>query len=105
MSDLVKLPGVARKTANVVLYNAFGKTEGIAVDTHVRRLSRLLGLSSHNDPDKIEKDLMQIVPRQKWGRFTYLLIEHGRNVCIARRPKCGKCVLNDICPSAFTVQS
>jgi endonuclease-3 len=105
MAELVKLPGVARKTANVVLYNAFGKTEGIAVDTHVRRLSRLLGLSKHVDPDKIEKDLMQIVPRQKWGRFTYLLIEHGRKICIARRPKCEKCLLNDICPSAFIGQA
>ena len=104
MDELVKLPGVARKTANVVLYNAFGKTEGIAVDTHVRRLSRLLGLSSHNDPDKIEKDLMQLVPKHEWGRFTYLLIEHGRNICIARRPKCGQCVLKDICPSAFAAQ-
>jgi len=100
MEKMLELPGVARKTANVVLYNAFGKEEGIAVDTHVKRLSRLLGLSTQNDPERIEKDLMALVPRGQWGHITYLLIEHGRNVCIARRPKCQQCVLNRLCPSA-----
>jgi endonuclease-3 len=101
MEDLILLPGVARKTANIVLYNAFGIIEGIAVDTHVRRLSQKLGLSRNDDPVKIEKDLMQIIPREIWGSFPYLLIEHGRAVCIARKPKCRECTLNDICPSAF----
>ncbi|MDD4793766.1 MAG: endonuclease III [Dehalococcoidales bacterium] len=100
MEKMLELPGVARKTANVVLYNAFGKEEGIAVDTHVKRLSRLLGLSTQNDPERIEKDLMALVPRGQWGHITYLLIEHGRNVCIARKPKCQQCVLNRLCPSA-----
>jgi len=102
MAELVTLPGVARKTANVVLYNGYGISEGIAVDTHVRRLSRLLGLSRHNEPEKIEKDLMEIVPRDQWGRITYLLIEHGRRICIARRPRCERCVLAGLCPSANT---
>ncbi len=102
MEELVSLPGVARKTANVVLYNAFGVEEGIAVDTHVKRLSGLLGLSESSNPDRIEQDLLRIVPRGWRGRFTYLLIEHGRNVCIANRPKCNSCVLSDICPSAFS---
>jgi endonuclease-3 len=100
MAEMLALPGVARKTANVVLHNAFGKEEGIAVDTHVKRVSRLLSLTTHNNPDLIEKDLMSIVPKGYWGRFTYLLIEHGRNICIARRPKCHDCVLSDLCPSA-----
>ena len=101
MEELITLPGVARKTANVVLYNAYGITGGIAVDTHVRRLSQRLGLSPSDDPEKIEKDLMRLVPREKWGEFTYLLIEHGRRVCKAIKPDCQGCVLNDICPSAF----
>lgn len=101
MEGLLTLPGVGRKTANVVLYNAFGKQEGIAVDTHVARLSRRLGLSKNIDPGKIEEDLMRLVPREKWGQFTYLLIEHGRAVCAARRPACKSCILNDLCPSAF----
>jgi endonuclease-3 len=100
MAELIALPGVARKTANIVLYNAYGITDGIAVDTHVGRLSQKLGLSKNSDPVKIEKDLMQIIPRQIWGSFSYLLIEHGRAVCIARKPKCKICTLNDICPSA-----
>jgi endonuclease-3 len=100
MPDLITLPGVARKTANIVLYNAFGITDGIAVDTHVSRLSQRLGLSQNTDPVKIEKDLMQIIPHNIWGSFSYLLIEHGRAVCIARKPKCKICILNDICPSA-----
>ncbi len=103
MAELVTLPGVARKTANIVLYNGYGVICGIAVDTHVRRLSRRLGLSGNNDPDKIEKDLMKQVPEAKWGHFPYLLIEHGRAVCQARKPKCALCLLSDICPSAFRV--
>ncbi|MDI6716689.1 MAG: endonuclease III [Actinomycetota bacterium] len=100
MEDLVQLPGVARKTANVVLGNAFGITEGIAVDTHVKRLSNRLGLSNNTDPEKIEVDLMDIVPKDDWFKFTYLLIEHGRAVCDAKKPHCDACILNDICPSA-----
>jgi len=100
MAEIIQLPGVARKTGNIVLYNAYGVIEGIAVDTHVRRLSNLLGLSNESDPEKIEKDLMKLIPRQRWGSFPYLLIEHGRAVCIARRPRHADCVLNDICPSA-----
>lgn len=104
MEDLITLPGVARKTANIVLYNAFGTAEGVAVDTHVSRLSQRLGLSSHTDPDKIERDLMALFPREEWGPLTYRLIEHGRAVCDAKRPICGQCTLSGICPSAFTVK-
>jgi endonuclease-3 len=103
MAELTTLPGVARKTANIVLYNAYGVIDGIAVDTHVRRVSRRLGLTRQKDPDEIEKDLMEQVPRDRWGSFPYLLIEHGRAVCTARKPKCHVCLLNDICPSAFLV--
>ncbi len=103
MAELVTLPGVARKTANIVLYNGYGVIEGIAVDTHVRRVSGRLGLTRENDPEKIEKDLMKQVPKARWGSFPYLLIDHGRAVCTARKPKCGACLLNDICPSAFKV--
>ena len=103
MEELLKLPGVARKTANIVLYNAYGKSEGIAVDTHVRRLSQRLGLSGNKDPNKIEQDLMKLVPIEKWGRITNLLIDHGRAICTARKPECQTCFLNDICPSAFKV--
>ena len=102
MEELVELPGVARKTANIVLFNAYGITAGIAVDTHVRRLSQRLGLTENTNPDKIEKDLMNIVPKDKWMRITDLLIFHGRRVCDARKPRCDACVLNKICPSAFT---
>jgi endonuclease-3 len=102
MEELLELPGVARKTANIVLSNAYGIVEGIAVDTHVRRLARILGLTEHGNPNKIEKDLMEIVPKTSWKRVTDLLIFHGRRVCAARRPKCGICVLNKLCPSAFT---
>jgi endonuclease-3 len=102
MEELVKLPGVARKTANIVLTNAYGVIAGVAVDTHVRRLAQRLGLSENNDPNKIEKDLMIIVPKDKWMRITDLLIFHGRRVCTAKKPKCAECVLNKICPSAFT---
>jgi endonuclease III len=103
MAEIITLPGVARKTGNVVLYNAYGVIEGIAVDTHVIRLSNRLWLSLERDPQKIERDLMRQVPREKWGSFAYLLIDHGRAICIARKPKCSVCVLNDICPSAFKV--
>jgi endonuclease-3 len=103
MEELVELPGVARKTANIVLYNAYGITAGIAVDTHVSRVSQRLGLSEHEDPAKIEQDLMQITSKEKWMKLTDLLIFHGRQVCIARKPKCEICVLNKICPSAFAL--
>jgi len=102
MNELLELPGVARKTANIVLTNAYGIIAGIAVDTHVRRLAQRLGLTENNDPNKIEADLMNIVPKEKWMRITDLLIFHGRQVCVAKKPKCDICVLNKICPSAFT---
>ena len=102
MDELTELPGVARKTANIVLANAYGVVEGIAVDTHVRRLAQRLGLSEYDDPEKIEKDLMRLVPRHKWTRITDLLIFHGRRICTAKKPNCAVCVLNKICPSAFT---
>jgi len=102
MEDLITLPGVARKTANIVLSSAFGKIEGIAVDTHVKRLSFRLGLSANTDQDKIEKDLMKIIPKKDWDIFSLLLIQHGRQVCEARKPKCEICFLNKVCPSAFT---
>ncbi len=102
MSDLLLLPGVGRKTANVVLSSAFNITEGIAVDTHVRRVSQRLGLTDSSDPEKIEQDLMQILPKQDWSPISYLLIDHGRKICVAKHPLCAQCVLNKICPSAFT---
>ena len=100
MSELVALPGVGRKTANVVLGNAFGKNEGIVVDTHVRRVSNRLGLTESQDPVKIEQDLMKVVPQEDRTIFSHLLIFHGRRICKARKPECPNCVLNDICPSA-----
>jgi len=100
MEQLRRLPGVGRKTANVVLGNAFGMNEGVTVDTHVARLSKLLGLTRHTDPIKIETDLMALVPRKDWTILSHLLIWHGRQVCIARRPKCGICVLASLCPAA-----
>ena len=103
MAELVQIPGAARKTANIVLWNAFGKIEGIAVDTHVARLSQRLGFSMNDDPVKIEKDLMKIVPHDEWGRFAHWLQDHGRAICTARKPNCDGCFLNDICPSAFKV--
>lgn len=99
MDKLIQLPGVARKTANIVLFNGFGKVEGIAVDTHVRRLSQRLGLSKNSDPDKIEQDLMKLLDRKEWGNFSHLLIEHGRKICIAKKPKCLECILQSLCPS------
>jgi endonuclease-3 len=101
MEELRMLPGVGRKTANVVLGNAYGVSDGIAVDTHVARLSQLLGLTQQADPVKIEQDLMSLFPRDKWALLSHLLIFHGRQVCIARRPRCGECVLADICPSSL----
>ncbi len=100
MDQLVELPGVGRKTANVVLGTWFGKNEGIVVDTHVQRLATLLGLTKEKDPVKIERDLMALVPRDKWTWFSHTLILHGRRVCIARRPKCEMCVVNRLCPSS-----
>jgi endonuclease-3 len=101
MEELRTLPGVGRKTANVVLGNAFGINEGITVDTHVARLSQLLGLTQQADPVKIEQDLTGLFPRETWALLSHLLIFHGRQVCIARRPRCGECVLADICPSSL----
>jgi endonuclease-3 len=100
MSELVALPGVGRKTANVVLGNAFGVNEGIVVDTHVRRVSGRLGLTESRDPVKIEQELMRLVPEGDWTIFSHLLILHGRRTCKARKPDCPNCILNDICPSA-----
>ena len=99
LEELVRLPGVGRKTANVVAAER-GATQGIVVDTHVRRLSQRLGFSRQEDPVKIERDLRRIVPRADWARFPHLLIWHGRRVCIARAPRCADCVLNDLCPSS-----
>jgi endonuclease-3 len=99
LEDLVRLPGVGRKTANVVAAER-GATQGVVVDTHVRRLSQRLGLTRHDDPEKIERDLMRIVPKEDWGRFPHLLIWHGRRICLARAPRCEICVLNDLCPSS-----
>ena len=102
MEELVRLPGVGRKTANVVLGNAFGVDEGVVVDTHVRRLSNRLGLSHERDPEKIERDLLGLVPEGERTLFSHLLIFHGRLVCKARKPDCPNCVLDDVCPSAYT---
>jgi endonuclease-3 len=100
MSELVALPGVGRKTANVVLGNAFGVNEGVVVDTHVRRVSNRLGLTTEKDSERIERDLLPLVPEEKRALFSHLLIFHGRRVCKARKPDCPRCVLNDVCPSA-----
>ncbi|MGZ4462930.1 MAG: endonuclease III [Gaiellaceae bacterium] len=99
IEELVRLPGVARKTANVVAAE-LGEAQGIVVDTHVRRLAQRLGLTRHEDPVKIERDLIRLVPRAEWGIFPHLLIWHGRRVCIARRPRCEECVLADLCPAS-----
>ena len=101
MNEITKIPGVARKTGNVVLGNAYAVVEGIAVDTHVKRLSNRFGLTKHSHPEKIEQDLMRLFPRNEWFMLTYYLIEHGRAICNARKPKCDHCVLNKQCPSAF----
>lgn len=99
MAELRPLPGVGRKTANCVLGNAYGLSEGITVDTHVLRLARLLGVSKERDAEKLERDLMEIIPREDWAMVSHLLIWHGRRVCIANRPKCGECVIAEWCPS------
>ncbi|MDX1611854.1 MAG: endonuclease III [Candidatus Thermoplasmatota archaeon] len=100
MKALTALPGVGRKTANVVLHHAFDQTEGIVVDTHVKRIANRLGLTTTRDPVRAERELMEIVDPEDWKRWTHLLIEHGRETCMARNPACGRCVLQDICPSA-----
>lgn len=101
MEDLLTLRGVARKTANIVLGNAYGKVEGIAVDTHVKRVSNRLGFTTQSDPDKIEQDLMHLISRERWFNFTYVLIDHGRALCIARRPLCEQCPVNYLCPASL----
>jgi endonuclease-3 len=101
MEELTALPGVGRKTANVILGTWFRKNEGVVVDTHVQRLARLLKLTRLDDPVKIEQELMAIVPREDWTWFSHTLIHHGRGVCIARRPRCADCVLNQLCPSSM----
>ncbi len=100
MEDLLTLRGVARKTANIVLGNAFGVVEGIAVDTHVKRLANRIGFSTESDPVKIEQDLMQLIPRKRWFGFTYVLIDHGRAICQAKKPRCAECPIEDLCPSS-----
>lgn len=100
MIKLTTLPGVARKTANVILSSWFAKTEGIVVDTHVKRISQRLGLTKNKTPEKIEKDLMKLYPRKHWGQLSYMIVDHGRETCKALNPKCAKCRLNDICPSS-----
>ncbi len=105
MDELVTLPGVGRKTANVVLSEAFGKNEGVVVDTHVQRLSQRLGFTDNEDPAKIEQDLMALLPRERWGEVGLVLILHGRKTCIARKPKCDECEVSRLCPSAFSFES
>jgi len=99
MEELTTLPGVARKTANIILFNCYGIHEGIAVDTHVKRLTIRLGLTKHEDPERIERDLMEITPKEEWGNLSHLLILHGRSICLAKKPQHKECVLNDLCPS------
>ncbi|MBI3648369.1 MAG: endonuclease III [Actinobacteria bacterium] len=101
MEELITLRGVARKTANIVLGNSFGKVEGIAVDTHVKRLANRLGFSEESDPEKIERDLMRLIPKRSWFGFTYVLIDHGRAVCDARKPRCGECPVSELCPASL----
>ena len=101
MDELITLPGVARKTANIVLSNAFGIVEGIAVDTHVRRLAYRLGFTTENDPDKIERDLMAAIPGKYWFDLSYILIDHGRKICKARAPGCKRCAVRHLCPSSL----
>ncbi len=102
MEALTELSGVARKTANVILSNAFGENEGVVVDTHVQRVAGRLGLTDHERPEKIEEDLMEVLPRERWRSFAWRLILHGRRTCSARNPSCDDCVLEDLCPSAHT---
>lgn len=101
LDELLELPGVARKTANVVLGNAFGISSGVVVDTHVGRLSQRLGLTRHEQPEKIERDLIELVPQKDWVDFAHLMIYHGRAVCKARKPECASCTLEDLCPSSL----
>ncbi len=101
MDELHSLPGVGRKTANVVLGNAFGISAGVTVDTHVTRVCSLLGLTQGKNAEAIEQELMVLVPKEKWTNFTHIIISHGRKICIARRPKCGECVLSEVCPSTL----
>jgi endonuclease III len=101
MEELITLRGVARKTANIVLGNSYDVVEGIAVDTHVKRLANRIGFSAEKDPDKIEADLMRLIPRERWFDFTYVLIDHGRAICVAKRPRCEDCVISDLCPSSL----
>jgi len=100
MEDLLTLRGVARKTANIVLGNSFGIVEGVAVDTHVKRLANRIGFSNESDPVKIEQDLMRLIPREKWFSFTYVLIDHGRAICHAKKPRCTECPIEPLCPSS-----
>jgi len=100
MEELLTLRGVARKTANIVLGNGYGVVVGIAVDTHVRRLANRIGFSAESEPDKIERDLMALIPRERWFDFTYVLIDHGRQICVARKPRCTDCPIEDLCPSS-----
>ncbi len=102
LKELVECPGIGRKTANVILVHAFNKVEGIAVDTHVKRLSQRIGLTKNNSPYKIERDLMKIINREKWGKVNILLVLHGRRVCSARKPKCKSCKISHLCESAFS---
>ena len=101
MEDLITLPGVARKTANIVLGSSYGVVEGIAVDTHVRRVGERLGFTAQSDPNKIEQDLMRLIPKKRWFDFTYVIIDHGRAICVARKPRCAECPVNDLCPSSL----
>jgi endonuclease-3 len=103
MKDILQLPGVARKTANIVLGNAYGVVEGVAVDTHVRRVTCRLGFTKEKNPVKIEKDLMKVLPKEEWFYFTYVLIDHGRSICTAVNVRCDVCPVNHLCPSAFKV--
>jgi len=105
MDELVTLPGVGRKTANVVLSEAFGKNEGVVVDTHVQRVSQRLGFTENEDPVKIEQDLIALIPRERWGEVGLVLILHGRKTCMARKPKCDECEVSKLCPSAFSFES
>ena len=100
MEELLTLRGVARKTANIVLGNSFGIVEGVAVDTHVKRLANRIGFSNESDPVKIEQDLMRLIPREKWFSFTYVLIDHGRAICHAKKPRCTECPIEPLCPSS-----
>jgi endonuclease-3 len=105
MAELIQLPGVGRKTANVVLGVAFGAAEGVVVDTHVQRITQRLGWTRHDDPENIERDLMKRFPKQDWDRLSHILIFHGRRICTARKPACAACPVNDVCPSAFRAEN